>query len=325
MHLVMFHNESGDLVGLAPFCVSPYLGTPLRRLSWVGTGPSDYLKPLALPEYEDEVCRLLLEHLSEGTRSWDVADLQQLPEKAAMVRRATQVSECCSVAPLEPCPFLALPGSWTELTATFSKKFRYNLGYYDRLLNRELGPTQYRMATEQSLDQDLTTLFDLHQKRWRSRSLPGALALEKVQKLHRNSAARFLANGWLRLHLLEADGQVVGALYCYALNGRTFYYLGGFSLDHHKYSPGMLVTAAAVRQAILEDCHEFDFLRGHEAYKYHWCSEHRMNQRILILRSERGVSGRLGKLLHRAENYVVVNAKAIAERQTKRSAGSQSA
>ncbi len=324
LHLVLFHNSTGDLVGLAPFCVSPYLGTPLRRLSWVGTGPSDYLKPLALPDYEEEVCSLLLEHLSEGTRSWDVADLQQLPERAQMVNCASQVAECCSVAPLEPCPYLPLPGSWTDLTATFSKKFRYNLGYYDRLLGREVGGTQYRIATEETLERDLTTLFELHQKRWRARSLPGALALDKVQSLHRRSAARFLKNGWLRLHILEANGRAIGALYCYALNGRTFYYLGGFSLEYGKYSPGMLVTAAAVKQAIQEGCREFDFLRGHEPYKYHWCSEHRMNQRILILRSERGVTGRLGMLLHRAENYVVVNAKAMAERQTKRAAGNQS-
>ena len=325
LHVVMFHNSAGELVGLAPLCISPYLGTPLRRLSWVGTGPSDYLKPLALPKFEHEVCSGLIAHLSEGPRDWDVADLQQLPEGAAMLNCASRVADCCSVSPLEPCPYLSLPGNWAALNAGFSKKFRYNLGYYDRLLARDVGETTYRTASEETLERDLDTLFDLHQRRWRARSLPGALALAKVQTLHRTSARRFLANGWLRLHMLEAGGETVGALYCYALNSRTFYYLGGFSLDHHKYSPGMLVTAAAVKQAIGEGCTEFDFLRGHEPYKYRWCSDHRMNQRILILRSERGVSGRLGMLLHRAENYVVVNAKAMAERQTRRSAGSESA
>lgn len=322
LRLLLFQVDN-QLVGIAPLYGSFHLGTPLRRLAWIGTGQSDYLGPLALPEYADAVSAALWTTLEEGLRGWDMADLQQLRPDAPLLRPlphswSRQSSEYSSVLPMEPCPYLALPEAWEAFTATLGKKMRSNLGYYDRLLVRTFPDAEAFLADETMLEAGMTALFALHQKRWNARWLPGVLGNKRVQSFHREVAARFLEKGWLRLHLLRAEGDLRAALYCFSLSGRTFYYLGGFAPEYSKYSLGTHLTAQAIRQSITEKHAEFDFLRGNESYKYRWQPQERINQRILLLRPRRGLGelpGRAGFALNRVERYVEHRFKTFAEQQ----------
>jgi CelD/BcsL family acetyltransferase involved in cellulose biosynthesis len=247
------------------------------------------------------------------------------PLLGTMPRRwPRQSPEFQSLLPMEPCPYLALPAEWETLTARLGKKMRSNLGYYDRLLFRTFPDAELTLADEANLDAGMTALFALHQSRWNARWLPGVLGNKRVQSFHREVAARFLENGWLRLHLLRAEGELRAALYCFSLSDRTFYYLGGFAPEYSKYSLGTLLTAQAIRQAISENHSEFDFLRGNESYKYRWLPEERINQRILLLRPRRGLGelpGRAGFALNRVERYVEHRVKAFAEQQGRKTKG----
>ncbi len=341
------------LAGIAPFYTSFHLGTPLRRLAWIGTGHSDYLGPLAHPDCQDDVAHALREHLDTHLRGWDIADLQQMRPDAPLLmqavaaganadidfksdrnantgrsaRRAKPIPRPAglaftqSVLPIEPCPFVMLPTQWEAFTARLGKKMRSNLGYYDRLLLKTFGAVHFDVAHTDTLDAGMTALFDLHQKRWNARWLPGVLGSRRVQEFHRDIAQTFLDRGWLRLHLLTIDGAIRAVLYCFAYGGRTFYYLGGFAPDMGKYSLGTLLTGRAIRQAITEGCTEFDFLRGDEPYKYKWLPDERINHRLLLVRPRKRLGGlgelpgRAGFALNRVERYVARRAKAFAEAQ----------
>ena len=340
------------LIGLAPFYTSFHLGTPLRRLAWIGTGHSDYLAPLAAQGYEEAVALALRDYLDGQLRGWDIADLQQMRPDAPLLRlaicadggvesagaataagteqatgnalrlrKSPRAMPAQTVLPIEPCPYVALPADWNTFAGRLGKKMRSNLGYYDRLLQKTFAEARYGMADTGSLQEGMTALFDLHQKRWNARWLPGVLGSRRVQAFHRDVAQIFLENGWLRLHLLTVEGTIRAALYCFSYGGRTFYYLGGFAPEMGKYSLGTLLTARAIRTAIEEGCTEFDFLRGSEPYKYRWLPEERMNHRLLLLRSRHklgglgALPGRAGYALNRVERYVTARAKAFAEQQ----------
>lgn len=322
-------HSAGELVGIAPLYTSWHLGTPLRRLAWMGTGSSDYLGPLALPEYAEEVAAALLAYLDQGLRGWDIADLQQLRPDCPLMAHAARPwpdrpSESQAALPMEPCPYLPLPPAWEEFSQRLSKKMRSNLGYYERLTAKTFPDSRTLLADAATLDAGMTALFELHQKRWNARWLPGVLGTKKVQAFHREVAARFLERGWLRLHLMQVEGAFRSALYCYSYGGRTYYYLGGFAPELAKYSLGTLLTMRAIQQAIAEGHTEFDFLRGQESYKYRWLPEERMNSRLLLLRSRDNLGGlgelpgRAGFALHRVERYVVHHAKAFAEQQARK-------
>src|SRR5580658_8129928 len=66
-------DGSGALVALAPLMTSHWYGTPLTRLSFLGTGTSDYLDLLAAPGYENEARHRFHDWLAH-TRGWHVAD-----------------------------------------------------------------------------------------------------------------------------------------------------------------------------------------------------------------------------------------------------------
>lgn len=318
MRLLRFRAQAGgETVGIAPLCIGSHWGTPLRRLTWIGAGVSDCLGPIALPEHSLEVAHALLRFLRSERSGWDIADLPQLrPEEPLATLIASEAFQ--SVAG-EPCPYVKLPDTWEAMTARIGKNLRSHLGYAERLVTRTFPDAEFRLATAETLETDLTTLFTLHRQRWNARCLPGALSGRRVQAFHREVAAQFLANGWLRLHLLSADGEVRAGLYAFAFGGRTFYYQSGFAPEFARYSPGTLLIARAIRQAITEGHTEFDFLRGAEAYKYRWLPGERISRHLLLPRSRRGnatLPGHAGAALCRLERHLEERAKSLAAHLT---------
>src|SRR5947207_2790147 len=67
-------REAGRLAGIAPFYVSFHYRLPLRKLSFVGTGASDYLDVIAERDTEQQVGETLLQHLRQ-IPDYDMADL----------------------------------------------------------------------------------------------------------------------------------------------------------------------------------------------------------------------------------------------------------
>src|SRR5579862_5179856 len=129
--VLLFHVHGSETpVGIAPLYTGSYLMTPLRRLAWIGTGQSDYLGPLALPEHERAVCEALLDTLHRGSRGWDIADLQQVRPDSAFCTSALANGRGMlpAVLPMEPCPYVPLPSTWEAMTARLGKKMRSNLG-----------------------------------------------------------------------------------------------------------------------------------------------------------------------------------------------------
>jgi CelD/BcsL family acetyltransferase involved in cellulose biosynthesis len=311
--------DGGRLIGLAPLYVNRHFGTPLRRLAFVGTGVSDYLDILAEEGRDIEVGMAILGHLLQ-TSGFDMADLQQLRPHASL----RVAAECFGqgyrgpwhwhVLPQEPCPYVPLPNTWESYAARLGKKMRSNLSYYERLLRRAFDKTEVCLAAAEDLPHVLHAFFDLHQRRWRARWLPGVLGGKRIRAFHCRVAEQFQKRGWLRLHITKIEGRVVAALYCFRFRERYYYYLGGFEPELAKYSLGTMLTAHAIRQAIAEGCTEFDFLRGNEAYKRRWGPGERFNCRLLLGRPHSLRSWAM-QHLNRLEQYVERRIKSYAEKR----------
>jgi CelD/BcsL family acetyltransferase involved in cellulose biosynthesis len=318
LRLLLLKRE-GALVGIAPLYSSRHLGTPLRRLAFLGTGAADYLDVITTDAEADAVCAALLEHI-QHSRVHDLADLQQLRpnaylrEYAERPERAHAARRSLHLVPMEPCPFIPLEATYEATIARLGKKMRSNIGYYDRLLTRTYEDARITLAGPEELVAGMAALFELHQKRWNARLLPGVLGGAKTQSFHARVAERFQERGWLRLHLTHADGRAVAALYCFHYRNRCYYYLGGFAPDLAKFSLGTVLTARAMRQAIDEGCEIFDFLRGAEPYKYRWQPEEAFNARLLVQRP-RSIRARALLRLNHFERFVEHRAKEFAERR----------
>jgi CelD/BcsL family acetyltransferase involved in cellulose biosynthesis len=278
---VLAAREAGALVGLAPLYISRYYGVPLRRVAFIGTGASDYLDFLALAD-RAEACRdAFLRHLARHSRRWDLVDFQQIREGSALTRAAVPSGLRAAQLHQETCPYVPLPDDWDGFAATVGKKLRSNIGYYRRLLAREFA-AECDTVTNGELATTMDELFQLHQRRWRGRGLPGAFARPQARRFHQEVAQQLLDRGWLRLHRLRLDGETRAALYCFRYRGKGYYYLGGFEPSLARYSLGTVLTAHAIADAIEGGAREFDFLRGDEPYKYAWKASERSNLRLLL-------------------------------------------
>jgi CelD/BcsL family acetyltransferase involved in cellulose biosynthesis len=278
---VLALRQGDRLAGLAPFFVERYYGLPLRRVCLLGTGGTDYLDLLLEPGCAEEGARLVLDRLAERRARWEFCDFQQLRPRSPLLAAPAPTGLDSLTRPQDVCPVLTLPPTAAALPQALPPRLRANVRYYRRRLERE-GEARFETADVGTLDELLEALFRLHQARWNRRLLPGSFRGARARRFHREAAAGFLARGWLRLHALRFRGTVRAALYCFTAGGRGYYYSGGFQPEMARFSPGTLLTAHALEDAVRAGAGEFDFLRGDEPYKYRWGAGERVNERRLL-------------------------------------------
>ncbi len=279
MHILTWRErEGGPLVGLAPLMSGWWHGPPLRRLTFLGAGASDYHDLLALPGREDAVAEAFYAALGR-----QIADLPQMREGSLLHCRPPQDPSRSSDAPQEACPYLPLPTDWDTLLRTFGKKTRSNILYHDRSLRKVFEVGMGPVTDAALLDGEMTRLFELHQRRWNQRWLPGVFGGRRVQAFHREAARALLGRDILRLFTLKLDGETQAALYAFAFGDRMCYYQAGFEPTLAKWSLGTVLTAHALQTSIAEGRAVFDFLRGDEPYKAKWTQRAAVNVRRLIV------------------------------------------
>jgi CelD/BcsL family acetyltransferase involved in cellulose biosynthesis len=64
------------------------------------------------------------------------------------------------------------------------------------------------------------------------------------------------------------------------------FYNAGIDPDSRDLSPGVLLAARYAEAALAAGRRRFDFLRGHEPYKYEWGAIDEPIQRLLVRRDE---------------------------------------
>jgi CelD/BcsL family acetyltransferase involved in cellulose biosynthesis len=309
LHIVTFRTEDGLLVGLAPLMTSYWYATPFRRLSFIGTGASDYQDILALPGREADVAQAFYSHLA-SLAGWNICDLQQIRTNALLRHRDPVDLDGLSWFDVEqePCPYLDLASSWDQVLEGLGKKTRSNVRYYDRSLEKVYEVDFGHVTTNEELGQEIEILFELHRRRWNQRWLPGVFSGKKVQNFHRDVTQALLERDWLRLFYLRLDGETQASLYCFSYGDRICYYQGGFEPSLAKLSLGTVLTARAMHQAVLEEKSVFDFLRGDEPYKAKWTGLAQVNVRRIVTKQGKGFSW-LARRVQKLESHIEFRAK----------------
>ncbi len=249
----------------------------------MGTGPSDYLQIIAEPSQRAPVTAAIFSFLSDQT-DIDLLDLHQIRRETPEPGEIEQAT----------CLAVDLPSTYEAYVEGLSKSLRYDVRRLDRKEFRD-GSARFVIPDDPRLAMD--TLFEQHIKRWKSRGLPGAF-LGRAHSFHHQWAARALERGWLRVSILEHEGQPIGAIYAMTLHGVCYYYQAGFDPAASTLSPGTLLVAQTIRSAINEGVHTFDFCRGDEPYKRRWKPQHVYTNVRLVLPTGTGIGraglGRLG-------------------------------
>jgi CelD/BcsL family acetyltransferase involved in cellulose biosynthesis len=277
---VLTAHDGGNLVGIMPLVVSSYLGLPLRRVAFMCAPASDYQNLIAAPEHVAACRDAFLAHLLSHAERWDFADFQHLPDGIALLDARTN-GAVARRTPYRTCPVTTLDGSWDTFLARLGKSSRYNVRRRRRQLEKK-----FRLELDTVAGEDIAPtmeeMFTLHNRRWRKRGRGGYFSSLAMQRFHQQAALGFHARGWLRLHRMRLDGKVAAVSYCFRLGDRVVYHNGGFDLALSQHSPGLVLMAHAISDAIAEGARLFDFTRGDETYKYHWAAEDRQSHRVVM-------------------------------------------
>jgi CelD/BcsL family acetyltransferase involved in cellulose biosynthesis len=280
-HVAVARSPRGTIRGLLPLVSSRSNGRYELRVCPIG----DRFHPVADARDEEAVATalapviapdpglrsLLLENVdAEG--GWWRAMAKASPAPLATVERGEAT-----------LPFVDLAGiSWDEYLADRSRQFRSQLGRKLRSLRKEHEVRFRRTRRLEEVPGDLLTLFSLHDARWAERPGSSAFADAEVRTFHLEFASIAFERGWLRLYVMEVDEAPIAALYGWLIGGRWSYYQAGFDPAWSRHSPGFLLLAETIREAIEDGASEYDMLRGDESFKRRFATSSRLVRTILL-------------------------------------------
>ncbi len=163
-------------------------------------------------------------------------------------------------------PYAAIADGWEAYLGRRSRNFRADLKRKDRSLRAEHDVEFRRTVSAGELDGDLRTFFRLHDARWDPRG-GSASSTDRVRLFLREITGRSLAQGWLRLWELKAGGEPAASFLGWSLGPTYSYYLAGFDSRLGRHSPGTILLAHTIQDAIADGCSRYDLLLGDESYK----------------------------------------------------------
>lgn len=256
-------DDAGHLRGLLPL----YEAEPgLLRLIG-GTDVSDYLDVLAEAGREEEVWIALLASRAGGAARWE---LHAVPAASPTVNRlpalAAEHGVYVTVELEERCPVLTLPETWEAYLGALSGKQRHELTRKMRRLERELLDARaVGLAGRGEVESRFDDFLTLHR---RSRVGKARFMDERMEAFFRRVSVALADQSGLRLWLLDAPDGPVATFLCVEWDDTVGLYNSGFDPDRSALSPGVVLLAHVIRDAIARGKRRFDFLRGEERYKY---------------------------------------------------------
>ena len=265
LHLLAARDGAGEWVGALPLFETPSTEGPVLRLCG-GVDVADYLDLVAVAGREEEVWKAFLPALVE--RTWQTLDLRPIAASSATASLlpglAESVGLACRVERDDRCPVIALPGSWDDYLAGLSGKDRHELRR--KLRRAETGRPHLEMARTPSAVAALMDGFlALHRK---SKLGKARFMNEQMEAFFREIATLLASAGTVALWMLWLEERPAAALFCLEYDGTVGLYNSGFDPGARALSPGVILIARTIADAIARGFRRYDFLRGDEPYKY---------------------------------------------------------
>jgi CelD/BcsL family acetyltransferase involved in cellulose biosynthesis len=271
LRVVTFRNDHGTLVGLAPLYLKN-CGKAGRCLVFIGcVDVSDYLDFIVDRDHLELVYSALADFLDDTKDiEWQQAYLCSIPERSPsreyLLNLGTKRSWNITLRQEEACPVVRLPDSWEGYLASLKKKQRHEIRRKLRKAQNEADVRWYVLDQREGLDSALETFIDLHQK---SSTDKEGFWDESLKNFFKAVARTTAESGWLRLYLLEINAHPAASLLCFHYQDEILVYNSGYDPEQYGHlSPGNLVIAYSIQDAIGLGSRRYDFLRGAEEYKF---------------------------------------------------------
>lgn len=290
-------REAGRLVGIAPLYFSQY-DRP-NTLHVVGClEVADYLDLIIEAGREEAVYAAFLDWLAGPTApAWARVDLCNQPSRSLSYTILPELARGrgwpVEVRQEDVCPVITLPApgaepgfdGWEAYLATLDKKERHEIRRKLRRVEREAPESGVRYVRDQAgLDDAIRTFVNLHRLSSRDKD---AFMDDQMQAFFHAIAATLAEHRWLQLSFLEVGGEAVASYFCFEYNNEVQVYNSGYDPQAYpQFSPGWVLLARLIEDAIRQGRTRFDFLQGDEDYKHRFGGVDEPVYRTLIRRND---------------------------------------
>jgi len=258
-------EDPAGVVGVAPLMVKKgLLGE--RRVMFLGEGKADYSDFLTAGD-RLKVLEGVSSALFTARERWEVIELNNIPAESSTVALLQGIFRRAGyrtlVRDLYQSPTLLIRGHEDEALKIFNKAgLRRRENYFQRN-----GQLTYKTMTGMDVMPYLDRFFDLHVGRWAGSGSPSLFLKEVNRTFYRELAVAMADNMYLRLCIIEFDGEPLAMHYGFDYNGRLLWYKPSFDRAQEKHSPGLVLLRYLIGYAIDHKREEFDFTIGDEPFK----------------------------------------------------------
>ena len=265
-------EDTGKLVGLAPWFIDHDhpKGRLVRSIGCVDV--SYYLEPILRRGHEQEVLQALAQYAAENHDRFDRLDFCNIPTESPVLTLWQPILESAgftvTIRQQEVCPVLNLPEDFEAYLRQLDKKQRHEVR---RKMRRALGAENktdwFYLDTQDQLQESMNRFLRL----MRASHPEKAAFLDDPANLDffRRVLPALAECGWLSVSMLQVDEVDAAAYLSFDYNNRIFLYNSGHDPEvHPELSPGWVLLAFVIWDAIDRRREAFDFLRGNEDYKY---------------------------------------------------------
>jgi CelD/BcsL family acetyltransferase involved in cellulose biosynthesis len=265
LQLFAAQDGAGDWVGLLPLYEAETPDGPALRLVG-GVDVADYLDLIAVAGREEEVWKALLPAVA--AQPWRRLDLRPIPgaspTASLLPALAASAGLGSRVEVEDRCPLIDLPASWEAYLAGLSGKDRHELRR--KLRRAEAARPHIEVArTPAAMGALMDGFLALHR---RSKVGKARFMDRRMEGFFRELGSLLAEAGLAALWLLRLDERPAAALFCLEYGGRVALYNSGFDPEARAMSPGVVLIARTIEDAIARGFRHYDFLRGEEPYKY---------------------------------------------------------
>jgi CelD/BcsL family acetyltransferase involved in cellulose biosynthesis len=270
LRVITFREDDGALIGIAPlFAEANDAGS--ISLALVGcVDVSDYLDVIVARGAEERVYPALLDTLARADfPAWEWLRLCTLPARSptnAQLQALARARGWHAEHRLhDVAPIIELPTTWDAYLETLDKKQRHEIRRKLRRIAE--APTRwYTIDAADALEQAIADFIELHK---RSRPDKHLFMDARMSGFFNQMARRLFARGWLQLSFLEIAGARAAAIMNFVYRNEILVYNSGYDpVQYGAYSPGIVLFALSIQDAIAAQRARYDFLRGNEEYKY---------------------------------------------------------
>lgn len=268
------------MVGIVPCFRHEWQGK--QQITLIGSGVSDYLEPGILCEHGPAILQMLAKELGQDA-DWDVCSWQDLNADTLLRSMPPDHGFRTTVEPDAACSETHIRGDFEQWWAERPHGLRRNIRRYLEKARSIAEPEFY--VTSKAEPEIMNALIVLHAARWHRQGEPGMIAANRSSRFLRQVCDRFSCAGMLRLFALRFQTRIVAVICAFPYHNTLFSYLSAFDPECERFGFGRLLLYYSMRYVFEERYISWNFLRGHEPYKFEWGAQSVPKCRVIVLRT----------------------------------------